>query len=56
LTGLELAVWQLTIFDLFPKQEVNGTVILPPWVFLIEIHENAKTFGKIAWKEGKAIE
>jgi hypothetical protein len=36
LTGLESAVWQLTIFLMFKtdyskpvKQEVNGTVILP---------------------------
>jgi hypothetical protein len=41
LTGLESAVWQLTIFVLIcktdlskpVKQEVNGTVILPPSVF-----------------------
>ncbi len=41
LTGLESAVWQLTIFDFIcktdwskpVKQEVNGTVILPPLVF-----------------------
>ncbi len=42
LIGLELAVWQLKILFLFAKQtnpnqskkEVNGTVILPPLVFL----------------------
>ncbi len=41
LTGLESAVWQLTIFVFIyktdyskpVKQEVNGTVILPPLVF-----------------------
>ncbi len=41
LTGLESAVWQLTIFAFSckteyskpVKQEVNGTVILPPLVF-----------------------
>jgi hypothetical protein len=41
LTGLESAVWQLTIFDFIcktnysnpVKQEVNGTVILPPLIF-----------------------
>jgi hypothetical protein len=41
LTGLESAVWQLTIFVFICKtdqskpikQEVNGTVILPPFVF-----------------------
>ncbi len=41
LTGLESAVWQLTIFificktgwSKLVKQEVNGTVILPPLVF-----------------------
>jgi hypothetical protein len=41
LTGLESAVWQLTIFAVIcktdyskpVKQEVNGTVILPPLVF-----------------------
>ncbi len=41
LTGLESAVWQLTIFAIIcktdesrpVKQEVNGTVILPPLVF-----------------------
>ena len=42
LTGLKSAVWQLTIFVFISKtdqskpvkQEVNGTVILPPLVFL----------------------
>jgi hypothetical protein len=41
LTGLESALWQLTIFVFICKtdlsepvqQEVNGTVILPPLVF-----------------------
>jgi hypothetical protein len=41
LTGLESAVWQLTIFVFIcktdkskpVKQEVNGTVILPPLAF-----------------------
>ncbi len=41
LTGLESAVWQLTIFDFIcktdlskpDKQEVNSIVILPPLVF-----------------------
>ncbi len=43
-TGLESTVWQLTIFVLIfktdnsklVKQEVNGTVILPPLVFPAE--------------------
>ncbi len=41
MTGLESAVWQLTIFVFIfktdkskpVKQEVNGTVIFPPLVF-----------------------
>jgi hypothetical protein len=41
LTGLESALWQQTIFDFIcktdkskpVKQEVNGTMILPPLVF-----------------------
>ncbi len=47
LTGLELAVWQLTIFVFIcktdhskpAKQEVIGTVILPPLVFPWEVKE-----------------
>jgi hypothetical protein len=44
LTGLESAVWQLTIFFICKtdyskpvKQEANSTVILPPLVFPGEI-------------------
>ncbi len=48
-TGLESAVWQLTIFVFIcktdqskpVKQEVNGTVMLPPLVFL----DSTLTFG-----------
>ncbi len=64
LTGLELAVWQLTIFVFIcktdkskpVKQEVNGTVILPPlsipWIkytkriLLFYILSDEETFKK----------
>ncbi len=49
LTGLELAVWQLTIFVFICKtdqskslkQEVNTTVILPPLVFPAQTLDSA---------------
>jgi len=50
LTGLESAVWQLTIFVFIcktdsskpVKQEVNGTMILPPLVFPAETWYNCR--------------
>ncbi len=53
LTGLELALWQLTIFVCIcktdwskpVKQEVNGTVILPPFVFPARVFVTSKHFS-----------
>jgi hypothetical protein len=54
LTGLESAVWQLTFFVFIcktdqskpVKQEVNGTVILPPFVFPAYARTHAHTHAK----------
>jgi hypothetical protein len=52
LTGLESAVWQLTIFVFIfilskpVKQEVNGTVILSPLVFPVRTYEQGNTYRR----------
>jgi hypothetical protein len=61
-TGLESAVWQMTIYVLIcktdlskpVKQEVNGTVILPPLVFPDWTLKTLPSWPyKLAWRQNK---